>query len=144
MGFASAPLPPSALYQGCPSLVFLGARGREAHHPGELHMCGVFWIWIASAGVLIQEAPDDQVPNVNAAFLVDWYAANTAWQLRLVMWCQFILTKLISKETITSMLSLSWDFGSGVLTVTGFSKDLVSARDPSWPYGPSNKDSNGW
>lgn len=71
MGFASAPLPPSPLYQGCPSLVFLGARGREAHHPGELHMCGVFWIWIASAGVLKQEAPDDQVPNVNAAFLVD-------------------------------------------------------------------------
>lgn len=134
-----------SLPMGCPLLVFLGARGREAHHPGELHMCGVFWIWVASAGALIQEALGDQVPNVDAAFLVDWYAANIAWQLRVVMWCQFILTKLISKETITRMLSLSSEMLEvGFWLSQVFSKDLVSAQDPSWLCSPSNKDSNDW
>lgn len=104
-----------SLPMGCPLLVFLRARGRESHRPGELCMCRLFWIWIASAGVLIQEALGDQVPDLNASFLVDGCAANIVWQLGVVMWCQFISTKLISKKTLTSILSLSqrcWKWGS--------------------------------
>lgn len=66
----------------CPSLVFLRAGGREAQYPGELCMCD-FWIWIAPAGVFIQEASDDHMPNVNASYLVDWDETyNMQWILQ--------------------------------------------------------------
>lgn len=123
----------------CPSLAFLRARGRESHRPGELYMCGVFWIWIGSAGVLIQEALDDWMPNLKASFLVDWHAANIVWQLRVVMRCQFISTKLISKKTITSILSLSSEvLEMGFWLSQVFSMDLLSAQESSCLFSPSN------
>lgn len=134
-----------SLPMACPLLVFLRARGRESHRPAELCMCRLFWIWIASAGVLIQEALGDQVPDLNASFLVDWCAANIVRQLGVVMWCQFIPTKLISKKTLTSILSLSSEvLEVGFWVSWIFGKDLFSAQESSWLCSPSNKDSNDW